>query len=100
MDVRRHLSLNLPRAPLAGADPTDRETFADRDLPKLRAAVDELSWLLGRGYAELAASTLVGDHHQLDRRQRLAIRRCACPEPQRVGRIGRKVGLDGRPIAV
>jgi hypothetical protein len=85
---------------VAGADPTDRDTFDPRDLPKLRAAVAELSWLLERGYADGAAATLVGDHHQLDRRQRLAVRRCACTDPQRVERAARRVDLDGRPVAV
>lgn len=66
----------------------------------LRTAVGELSWLLERGYAESAATTLVGDHHQLTRRQRLAVRRCACPEPDRVSRMGRRERVGSRPIAV
>lgn len=86
---------------MAGADPTDAETFPERALPALRAAVDELSWLLGRGYAEGAAATLVGDHHQLTKRQRMAVRRSACPEDRRRERMARRVtALDGRPVAV
>jgi hypothetical protein len=88
---------------VAGADPTDRETFTAAVIPRLRIAVEELSWLLGRGYAEGAAATLVGDHHQLDRRQRLAIRRCACTDAQRAERAARRVApadLGARPVAV
>jgi hypothetical protein len=65
---------------MASAHPTDRTTFPDAVIPRLRVAVDELSWLLGRGYAEDSALTLVGNRHQLDSRQRMAVRRCACSE--------------------
>lgn len=86
--------------PVAGADPTDPETFPPAALPVLRLAVGELSWLLERGYAEAAATTLVGDHHQLTRRQRLAVRRCACPEPARASRVARRERVGARPVAV
>jgi hypothetical protein len=65
---------------MAAAHPTDRTTFPETVIPRLRVAVDELSWLLGRGYAEDSALTLVGNRHQLDSRQRMAVRRCACSE--------------------
>lgn len=67
-------------APMAGAHPADRATFPDSALAPLRTAVEELSWLLGRGYADDAALTIVGNHHQLDVRQRMAVRRCACSD--------------------
>jgi hypothetical protein len=85
---------------VAGADPTDPETFADAHLARLRAAVAELSWLLGRGYADVAASTLVGDHHQLTRRQRAAVRRCACADADLTSRLARRERAGGRPVAV
>src|SRR5687767_6149055 len=69
----------LPRL-MAAAHPTDQTTFPPAVIPRLRVAVDELSWLLGRGYAEDSALTLVGNRHQLDVRQRMAVRRCACSE--------------------
>lgn len=72
-------------------------------LPALRQAVHELSWLLGRGYAEGAAATLVGDHHQLEQRQRMAVRRCACDDRARAVRQARRVwpdALGDRRVAV
>jgi hypothetical protein len=88
-------------AGMASADPTDPKTFAERALPRMRRAAAELSWLLERGYADAAALALVGDHHQLDRRQRMAVRRAACPESARLARVQRRVtALGGRPVAV
>lgn len=54
-----------------GADPDDRRLFGPEALPRLRAAVEEVSWLLGRGYPMRLAVETVGDHHQLEARQRL-----------------------------
>lgn len=86
---------------MSGVDPEDDDAFAPRHLPALRAAVAELCWLLGRGYAEAAAATLVGDHHQLSRRQRLAVRRCACAPAVAAARSARRVeGLAGRAVGV
>lgn len=81
-------------------DPT---TFADDALPRLRQAVDDLSWLRGRNYAEGAASTLVGDRYQLTARQRAVVQRAACSDDEREERFlhrqrdvaGRRVAVDG-----
>ena len=76
---------------MARPNPDDRDAFADRHLPALRAATFELSWLLERGYAEQAALTVVGDKHQLTTRQRMAVRRSACPEPRAAQRRARRI---------
>jgi hypothetical protein len=44
--------------------------------------VADLSWLRGRGYAEVAANTLVGDRFQLTKRQRAAVVRSAATDDQ------------------
>ncbi len=86
---------------MARPDPTDRAAFAERDLGALRAATLELSWLLERGYAEAAALKLVGDKHQLTGRQRMAVRRCACPEPRAEARRARRLqDVHGLDVAV
>lgn len=86
---------------MASADPTDRETFADRALPAMRAAVIELSWLLARRYADKAALTVVGDHHQLSRLQRMAVMRSAATDVEVAARLARRTtALDGRPVVV
>lgn len=63
-----------------GRHPADTEQFSAAFLPALRAAVGELSWLLSRGYGDAAALALVGDHHNLTARQRMAVMRCACSD--------------------
>lgn len=69
-DLRKH----------RGAHPEDRQLFADNQLIALRAAVEELSWLLTRNYAMKSAAKLVGDRHKLTKRQRLAVSRAACSD--------------------
>jgi hypothetical protein len=72
-----------------GPDTGDPLRFAADRLPVLRTAVHELAWLLARGYGDRSALQLVGDHHQLDRRQRQAVRRATCTEAQRRARRAR-----------
>lgn len=86
-----------------GTHPKDSEYFAKSQLPKLATAVKELSWLLGRGYSMKAASTLVGDHHQLSMRQRLAVGRIVCADRQIAARRSQCVSLEvlkGREIII
>lgn len=86
----------MPRGP----DPQDAATFAADALPALRTAVDHLSWLLGHGYSETAALDLVGDHLQLTRRQRQAVRRCTCTPAQQERRRARRVQVPDGPVAI
>lgn len=86
-----------------GTHPRDTECFAPEKLSKLATAVSELSWLLGRGYNMKAASILVGDHHQLTTRQRLAVGRVACSDEKSAERQSKDVGpeaLKGSEIII
>lgn len=84
-----------------GADPRDAESFGPASLPALRAAVSDLSWLLGRGYAPVAALKLVGDRWRLTERQRMAVRRSACSDEDRARRQATRLSsadLEGRGL--
>ncbi|HOW70827.1 MAG TPA: DUF434 domain-containing protein [Phycisphaerae bacterium] len=63
-----------------GRHPEDDRLFAPTAWPMLCRAVEDLSWLLTGGYAEKSALKLVGDHFQLNERQRMAVMRCACSD--------------------
>jgi hypothetical protein len=63
-----------------GPHPKDHELFSRRWIPVLESAVEDLSWLLGRGYSDRAALKLVGDRHALRDRQRKALQRCAASD--------------------
>ncbi len=63
-----------------GAHPDDNRLFAEDQLPSLRTAVAEYSWLLTRGYAEESALKLVGDRYDLTARQRMAVWRSSCSD--------------------
>jgi len=90
---------------LRGPHPRDAEEFAPARIPTLRRAVDELSWLLSRGYSDVSSLKLVGDRHQLTARQRLAVASASCSEASAASRRarhlpadalrGRRVRLDG-----
>lgn len=84
-----------------GPHPQDRELFAPPTWPPLRAATDELCWLLSRGYAANAALKLVGDRHQLAARQRIAVARCSCSDQARAARLAKQVAaaqIAGRTL--
>jgi len=72
-----------------GPHPGDADRFAPPCLPRLAAATADLSLLLGRGCPKAASLKLCGDRHDLDRRQRIAVRRCACSDRARADRQGR-----------
>lgn len=74
-----------------GPHPDDARLFAPQAVPVLRTAVGELSWLLTKGYAPASSLKLVGDRHQLDARQRIAVARCACSDAQKAHRCAREV---------
>jgi hypothetical protein len=86
-----------------GPDPRDAAGFGIASWPALRSAVNDLSWLLGRGYAPVSALKLVGDRGNLTERQRRAVQRAACSDAARVRRTGTQVTaaeLAGRTLLI
>jgi hypothetical protein len=92
-DQRRH----------RGRHPADSLLFAAAEVPVLRQATEELSWLFERGYSQTAALKLVGDHFGLRERQRLAVLRSTCGESAVAERCRRRLNvaeLQGQRLAV
>ncbi|CAN5837198.1 hypothetical protein BH23PLA1_BH23PLA1_38770 [soil metagenome] len=86
-----------------GPDPRDASLFAPSARPALIEVVADLSWLLGRGYAETSALKIVGDRYRLTDRERMAVRRSACSESARQRRLGHRVpseAIRGHPLLV
>jgi hypothetical protein len=77
-----------------GAHPADATLFGSDQLPGLRVAVSELSWLLSRGYNMTSSLKLVGDRHGLRERQRLAVLRSSCSEESKLRRQQHCVPVD------
>jgi hypothetical protein len=93
----------MPTTVGRGPHAADEELFAERHHAALRTAVDELSWLLERGYAEKSALQIVGDRHRLRARQRIAVRRCACAATACARRQAHRVPpeeMTGRVLAI
>jgi hypothetical protein len=67
----------------------------------LRIAVEDLGWLLRRGYSPKAAAELVGNRYQLSARERLAMSHASWNRDERDGEVsadelrGAKVCIDG-----
>ncbi|MGD2107882.1 MAG: DUF434 domain-containing protein [Phycisphaerae bacterium] len=99
-DKRRH----------RGPHPDDDRLFHTSQLPRLRQAVAEFSWLLSRAYAPDSAVKLVGDHHGLSARQRMAVQRAACSDEALQRRLTKRVlpsavssdrlGIDGYNLII
>jgi hypothetical protein len=86
-----------------GRHPGDDRLFSPEQLPALRAATADLSWLMSRGYADPSALKLIGDRHALTARQRQAVARCACSDAARDLRKARRLTraqLGGRALAL
>jgi hypothetical protein len=83
-DIRKH----------RGAHPDDKKLFAAEQLPSLRMAVGELSWLLTRDYSLKGALKLVGDRHTLTDRQRLAVARAACSDQSKERRAKTLISIE------
>lgn len=77
-----------------GAHPADAQLFNTDQLPKLRQAIAELSWLLSRGYKMTSSLKLVGDRHGLRERQRLAVSRSACSDKDRQRRMDHRIPVE------
>lgn len=74
-----------------GAHPDDLRLFDRTQLKRMRPPAEEITWLLGRGYPLHTAVDVVGNHHQLEARQRLALQRALCSPDQRSRRQARSI---------
>jgi hypothetical protein len=84
-----------------GPHPDDLNLFAPDAWPLLVEAIDDLCWLLSRGYPTEAARKLVGDRYHLTARQRVAVERCSCSAASIAHRRSRQASPDavrGRPL--
>jgi len=77
-----------------GQHSNDPRLFSEKFIPILNRAVEDLSWLLGRGYSEKGSIELVGNRHRLNVRQRKALARAACADQARESRQQKRCEVD------
>jgi hypothetical protein len=77
-----------------GPHPADAKLFSNAAMKELRAASNDLRWLLNRGYASVSSLKLVGDRYRLTKRQRVAVARCVCTDEAQRQRRQRVVPID------
>ena len=86
-----------------GSHPDDARLFGEDALGHMRAAAEEIAWLLDRGYPPRTVNDFVGGHHQLESRQRLALQRGVCSPAQYQRRAARELDPEDvarRPLVV
>jgi hypothetical protein len=79
------------RSSTYGPEPGDEVLFADKGLDSLRAAAEDIGWLVGRGYPREDVLGVVSKHRGLSARQEFALDRAACSEPQYRRRAAREM---------
>jgi hypothetical protein len=77
-----------------GPAPNDKKIFQPRSIEKIKCALNDLCWLLTRGYTLKSSLKLTGDRYKLTSRQRLALQRAACSQQQEKNRAKRKVDAN------
>lgn len=86
-----------------GFDPSDSVCFSEVSVKLLRTALNEIVWLLDRGYKIKPVVELVGGHHQLTARQRIALQRAAathCQQAHRAGTMLPMVAAHNTPLSI
>lgn len=86
-----------------GPHPEDARLFQAACRPTLVRAMADLAYLLSRSYRESTALQVVGNHHHLTQRQRMALRRSCCSDEALARRRRTRVGLSrcrGRSICI
>ena len=84
-----------------GLAPQDALFFDAGRVERLKEAVEDLSWLLRRGYSQKAAVELVGNRYQLTKRERHALLHGAWEKERRIPPLapealcGRRLCIDG-----
>ena len=84
-----------------GPHPEDARLFAPDFHSRLSLAVDDLCWLLSRGYAHDSSLKIVGDRYGLVARQRVAAARCSCAAAEAQRRRSHEVhaqALHNQPL--
>lgn len=88
-----------------GQHPNDPKIFAPKWQPIFTNAVDDLCYLLSRGYGGNSSVEIVGNRYKLNKRQRMAVSRMAATEEEILNRkskelkaenlIGKTIEIDG-----
>jgi hypothetical protein len=76
-----------------GKHPQDDILFSDKEQIKLREAVKDLSFLLGRGYGYRSAGLLVGNRYELTARQIQALYRISCSKVEAKTRSDKEIAV-------
>ena len=91
----------MPEQARRGFMPTDKRDFAEKALPVLRKAAQEIYFLINRGYPVTSTTRFVGDRYQLSERQRLALARTVSPQSSILSRKSRQVqSISGETVFI
>lgn len=78
-----------------GKEPSDDKLFSSKSIQiRLREAVEDLSYLMGRGYSQKSALALIGNRYKLNVRQQKAVQGMAASKDQLLNRKERTVSIE------
>ena len=86
-----------------GQHPNDTKIFAPKWQPIFKDAVDDLCYLLSRGYGGNSAVEIVGNRYQLNKRQRMAVSRMAASDAEILNRRSKQITaekLEGQVVEI
>ncbi|MEO0896130.1 MAG: DUF434 domain-containing protein [Bacteroidota bacterium] len=86
-----------------GAQPKDGQFFGGKWIPILNMAVEDMSWLMTRGYPRKSSLNLVGNRYRLNTRQRHAVWRASCADQDKDARNSKRIDvaeLNQSPLVV
>lgn len=82
MIIFRNEGTDLSSTVRRGYDAEDPRWFSSEAIEKLTVALEEIGWLINRGYKLEVALDFVANHYQFSSRQRIALMRAAASERQ------------------
>ncbi len=83
-----------------GMHPGDDKLFAPKWEPIFKSALDDLNYLLERGYGESSATQLVGNRYRLNARQQKALSRMSASDASILNRKAKEKTVDDLEGAV
>lgn len=77
-----------------GFDLNDKRWFSEKEIIKLRKALEEIKWLLDRDYKLEPIINFVGSRYQFSIRQRDSLKRATCSTKNEILRKSKELNID------
>lgn len=86
-----------------GLHSLDLELFNEKWVKIMQEALQDMTYLLNRGFAENSSLKIVGDRYRLQKRQRQALMRAVCTDESKAVRKAKQIphtAISGKAVAI